>query len=179
METRPGLAAPAPSEASPSPPTLPQGALGIPCSSLCPGGWCRVMLGHGDVHGAVGMCHGVWLCHGARLCPLQHVPMHTKFRNTGDFGAIQDPFPALGEGWGHSWDCLPHGWSVPCGSAVLVLQEVAQGLPQVTALGAKPPGEEKYHLQGKGSIGRGTEPLASPSLLPRAIFQPLQMQGYA
>lgn len=97
MEIRPGLAVLAPSEASPSPPpALLRAALGIPCSSLCPRDWCRVMPGHRDAHGAAGMCHGVRLCHGAWLCPLQHVPMHTKFRKNGDFGAIQEPFSALG-----------------------------------------------------------------------------------
>lgn len=39
--------------------------------------------------------------------------------------------------------------------------------------------KEKHHHEGKGSIGRGAEPPASPSLLPAAVFQPPQMQGGA
>lgn len=61
----------------------------------------------------------------------------------------------------------------------MATQEVAQGPSQVIAAGAKPPVQEKRHLQGKGSIGGGAEPLTSPPLLPAAIFQPPQMQGDA
>lgn len=93
---------------------------------------------------------------------------------------ILEQYKILSLLWGRlgpCWDHLAPDWSMAHVGAELAMQEVAQGLPQVTAPGSKPPGQEEHHLQSKGSISRGAEPLANPSLLPGAVFQPLQMQG--
>lgn len=89
------------------------------------------------------------------LCPLQHIPMHTKFMNTSILEGYKI-FPVLGRGWDHDWDHCP--------VAAVAMQEVAPG--------AKPLGQEEHYLQVKSCISQHPESLDCTSLLPGAISRP-------
>jgi len=179
MESRPGTMAPAPSEASPGPPALPRGALGVPCSSLCPGGWWRSdARAQGHAQGGRDVSQRVAVPQGFATSP----PTHPLCMPNLGIVVILERYKILSLLWRKAGvtagtACTTAG---PCPMAVLHWPSRRwQGTTKGHCTGSQAAGQEKPHLQGKGSIGRGAEPLTSPSLLPGAIFHPPQMQGDA